>query len=381
MPDYKAAAKGSLPGEPPKKIGRPKGSKNGAKKEKSELTYTCCCCSKEYKELQGNFVTSSSPLFVGWGGYVPFCRECIAKYYMNIVLPAVDGDEKRAVEHICGICDWYYDDDLFDLAVKIKQGYIEKGTAGTPLPIVYGQRKNMTQWVKRGKTYLDTVRQRWAAGRIVQSHDDLDGNPNDPNSRRDSVDEEDVWFFGPGYSPAEYRYLREQYADWCERYDCQLKAQEEIFKMLAIAQLNVQKAQQAGESKKATEAIKTLQELMNTAKIQPKQKDSAALTEQNTFGTLIRQWENEKPIPEPAPEWRDVDNIKRYIGAYFLGHLCKMFKIDNEWSQIYEEEMAENTAERPRDIQKTDSDGDRLSTRERMSQMRSKNSSHILDES
>ena len=149
--------------------------------------------------------------------------------------------------------------------------------------------------------------------------------------------------------------------------------------MLSIAQLNVQKAQQAGEAKKATEAIRTLQDLMSTAKIQPKQKDSAALTEQNTFGTLIRQWENEKPIPEPAPEWRDVDNIKRYIGAYFLGHLCKMFKIDNEWSQIYEEEMAENTAERPRDTAKADSDANELTTKERMAQMRAKNSSRVED--
>ena len=150
--------------------------------------------------------------------------------------------------------------------------------------------------------------------------------------------------------------------------------------MLAIAQLNVQKAQQAGESKKATEAIKTLQELMSTAKIQPRQKDSAALTEQNTFGTLIRQWENERPIPEPAPEWRDVDNIKRYIGAYFLGHLCKMFKIDNEWSQIYEEEMAQYTVERPRDSDTVSSSGAEISSKERLAQMRAKNTARPEDE-
>ena len=143
--------------------------------------------------------------------------------------------------------------------------------------------------------------------------------------------------------------------------------------MLSIAQLNVQKAQQAGEAKKATEAIRTLQDLMSTAKIQPKQKDSAALTEQNTFGTLIRQWENEKPIPEPAPEWRDVDNIKRYIGAYFLGHLCKMFKIDNDWSQIYDEEMAQHTVERPRDAVPAGGASQEMSSKERLAQMRAKN--------
>lgn len=394
MPDYSAMSKGLLPGEevPQKRKGRPplprdrngniirtgdkkkKISKPTSKDNQGPLEWSpmCACCGKTYSEWKTNFVTSSSPLYMATGGYIPICRDCLARYYQNVILPAVDDDEKTAVETFCSLCDWYYDDDILNVAVQINEQHRQAGNK-TPVAITYGQRRNMTNWVKRGTTYLDTVRRRWEANKVVQNREDLEGG------KHEEIDEEDVWFFGPGYTASEYRYLREQYGDWCERYDCQLKAQEEIFKMLSIAQLNVQKAQQAGEAKKATEAIRTLQDLMSTAKIQPKQKDSAALTEQNTFGTLIRQWENEKPIPEPAPEWRDVDNIKRYIGAYFLGHLCKMFKIDNEWSQIYEEEMAENTAERPRDTAKADSDANELTTKERMAQMRAKNSSRVED--
>lgn len=356
MPDYKGITATSLPGQKDqkKKRGRPKLPRDSKgkcihvpKNESETPMVYCTCCGKPYDSKEKNFITTSSPLFIANNGYYPVCRDCMARYYVNVVLPAVDGDERRAVEVICGLCDWYFCDDLLDLAVKIAEGYREKGNK-TPLAIFYGQRRNMTNFKKRGTTYLDTVKQRWEAGKIIKSHEDLKVDPNDPDSRREEVSEEDVWFFGPGYTAAQYRYLREQYEDWCQRYDCQSKAQEEIFKTLAIAQLNVQIAQQEGNQKRTTEAIKTLQDLMDTAKIKPKQNDDDSLVDQNTFGTLIQKWENEEPIPEPKEEWQDVDGIRKYVGAWLFGHLAKMFKLDNEWSQMYEEEVGKYTVTPPK---------------------------------
>lgn len=353
--------------EPPKKIGRPPGSKNkkkGAKKlprdkagipiskpkELAEVTWRCCCCGTEYPRLEGNFVTSNSELFRGWGGYAPFCRLCVARYYNDVALPAFDGTEAKAVEHMCGLLDWYYDDELIDMANKLTETFSKRNKSGetnVPMIITYGTRKNMTQFARRGTTFLDNLVKRWKDSLVVRTADDVVNlELNVPKGLE--VNEDDVWFFGSGYTPMQYKYLREQYDDWCDRYDCQSKAQEEIFKSIVIAQLNVQKAQLDGDQKRWTDATKTLQDLMNTAKIQPKQRDDSALVEQNTFGTLIKRWEEEKPIPEPAEEWRDVDNIKHYIGAYFLGHLSKMFKLDNEWSDIYEEEIRKHTVQPPR---------------------------------
>lgn len=349
MPDYKKITDTSLPGQPAKKRGRPKlprdSKGNAIHQAKEKHTFFCLCCGKPYETQEKEFVTTTSPLFLANGGYYPVCRECLAKYYLNVVMPAVDGDEKRAVEVMCGLCDWYFDNDLLEMASKITDGYRENGNK-TPLPITYGSRRNMPQFKRRGITYLDTVKQRWNASKVVKSHDEV-LDPNDPDSRREEVSEEDVWFFGPGYTAGQYKYLREQYEDWCQRYDCQSKAQEEIFKTLAIAQLNVQMAQQDGNPKRTTEAIKTLQDLMDTAKIKPKQKDDDSLVEQNTFGTLIQKWENEEPIPEPREEWKDVDGIRKYIGTFFFGHLAKMFRLDNDWASMYDEEIAKYTVTKP----------------------------------
>ena len=251
MPDYKKITDTSLPGQPAKKRGRPKlprdSKGNAIHQAKEKHTFFCLCCGKPYETQEKEFVTTPSPLFLANGGYYPVCRECLAKYYLNVVMPAVDGDEKRAVEVMCGLCDWYFDNDLLEMASKITDGYRENGNK-TPLPITYGSRRNMPQFKRRGITYLDTVKQRWNASKVVKSHDEV-LDPNDPDSRREEVSEEDVWFFGPGYTAGQYKYLREQYEDWCQRYDCQSKAQEEIFKTLAIAQLNVQMAQQEGNQR------------------------------------------------------------------------------------------------------------------------------------
>ena len=71
------------------------------------------------------------------------------------------------------------------------------------------------------------------------------------------------------------------------------------------------------------------------------------LADTNTFGTLIKKWEDEHPIPEPAPEWKDVDGIRKYINTWFLGHLCKMFRIENDVTAEYDEELAKYTVEVP----------------------------------
>ena len=66
-----------------------------------------------------------------------------------------------------------------------------------------------------------------------------------------------------------------------------------------------------------------------------------------SFGSLIRKWEDEKPIPEAKPEWKDVDGIRRYISVYFYGHLSKMFGFRNDWAKLYDEEIAKYTVKKP----------------------------------
>lgn len=98
---------------------------------------------------------------------------------------------------------------------------------------------------------------------------------------------------------------------------------------------------------KLVDALKVFQDLLGTANLKPSQNSDNSMVEQNTFGTLIKKWENTRPISEPLPEWQDVDGIRKYITVYFLGHFCKMLGIRNKYSAAYEEEMAKYRVEMP----------------------------------
>lgn len=129
--------------------------------------------------------------------------------------------------------------------------------------------------------------------------------------------------FGSGYSDAEYMWLENEYQDWVQRYPCDTKAQEILFQRICCNELLATQAQKLGQP--TDKFDKNITDLMAAANIKPSQSNSNALTEAKTFGQLIDKWEQEKPIPEPEPEFKDVDKIGWYIKVFFAGCLSKMF--------------------------------------------------------
>lgn len=304
--------------------------------EDGQQGYRCTSCGKVYNSQAKNFSASNSPLYAGNNGYITVCRSCLEKYYKRLV-EAFDGNEEKAIDRCCQVFDWYYSDEAAAMTKKLAADKTRIG--------LYPSKINMIQVREKGTTYLDTIAQRNSA--VIHSVDDLQYMPAHEEDGESVNLEECLAFFGSGYTPEEYVYLSEQYSDWTTRYECNSKAQEEVFKNLSVQQLVVQRTQRKGSAKEVADAIKTLQELLGTANIKPSQNNDNALAEQNTFGTLIKKWENEKPIPEPSPEWEDVDGIKKYIQVWFVGHLCKMFKIKNKYSDMYEREIAKYTVSPP----------------------------------
>ena len=72
-------------------------------------------------------------------------------------------------------------------------------------------------------------------------------------------------------------------------------------------------------------------------------------SEQVTFGTLIKKYENEEPIPEPLESWTNADWIRKYVVVWFLGHMCKMMGINNPYADEYEEEIKKYTVSQMED--------------------------------
>ncbi len=345
-------------------------------------TYRCTCCGNYYTAQRGNFLSSYSSLYAGWGGFFPVCKSCLSKYYDWLLADICDGDEAKAVRRMLQLFDLPFDNAVYAKALAaaetpfmVVSTYIQRltGTAlrkhnATYANTMYEEHKaaaeeaaSFEQWKSDYEQYtlddayakaqaeIDELKaeiERLRAGVSDEMSDDaLDENePNEPE-----IDEEHLremaQRFGAGFSNADYEYLQAQYEDWIDCYPCETKIQEELFKNISLAQLNIIKAQHSdnGDVAKATKAFNDLVLLANIA---PKQQKDV-LSEADTFGTLIERWEKEEPIPEPDPAWADVDGIKRNISTWFFGHLCKMFKIENDWAQMYEDEIAPYTAHPP----------------------------------
>ena len=151
--------------------------------------------------------------------------------------------------------------------------------------------------------------------------------------------------FGTEYSLADLHFLETQYEDWVSRYACESKAQELLFQRIAHTQLAIEKAQRAG--KDTDKLDKTLQDLMGSNAIKPASSNSNALTEAKTFGQLIQKWESEEPIPQPDPEFQDIDKMGLWVDVFFKGHLSKMMGLKNAFSSLYEKFIHKYTVTKP----------------------------------
>lgn len=284
--------------------------------------YVCSMCGEHYTKQDNNFPASQSPLYINNNAKLPVCYNCIESLFDKYA--AELGGERNAIKRLCMKFDIYYSDALFD---TVRNSRVSKTLIRS-----YVSRSGMIQY--KGKTFDTSLKE--MAGDDAFKFDELN---------EDDIPREVLERFGRGFTPEDYIFLQNEYEDWVSRYECETKAQETIFVNLSYAQLNVRKAQKSGV--KVAEAIKTFQDLLGTANIKPSQRESAILADQNTFGTLIKKWEDEKPIPEPDPRFKDCDGIVRYISIFFLGHLCKMLGLKNTYSRMYEEEMNKYRVERP----------------------------------
>lgn len=151
--------------------------------------------------------------------------------------------------------------------------------------------------------------------------------------------------FGNDFTDEDLMFLETEYQDWVSRYDCNTKAQETIFERLAFKKWEINKATKSGASTKDLD--RTYQDLLSSINILPRQSAANGISDSLTFGQLIEKWEDEKPIPEPSDEFKDVDGIGKYIRVWFKGHLARALGLDNGYSKEYDDYVEQYTVKKP----------------------------------
>ena len=263
----------------------------------------------------------------------PICKECLKQKALQ---RSADGNSHETVESVKAtlhLIDRPYIEKFY---LSIVDG-IEKGTGKYKKESAFGAYMTALQSLPqyKGKRWKDSI--------FTEAESSSDGDDGiNENSRLVKAARKR---FGQDFELGDLCYLETQYEDWVSRYECQTKAQEELFERLSFKKWEIMKATKNGDS---TEKLdKTYQELLNTANITPKQTGMDTFADAQTLGTLIQKWEETRPLPEIDPELQDVDKIGLYIDAFFRGHTSKMLGIKNKFSNIYEKVMSKYTVKPP----------------------------------
>lgn len=147
-------------------------------------------------------------------------------------------------------------------------------------------------------------------------------------------------FWGEGMDEKDYQFLIEQWLEYESEYDLETKAMKTYVKEICLTQLDIRKARENGDP--TDKLMKQMNDLFASAALKPAQ-DTAADGNQETFGTMLRRFEKERPIPQPSEDLADVDNIGKYINTWFTDPMARSLGFSNEFAESAEKEIEKYT--------------------------------------
>jgi hypothetical protein len=187
-------------------------------------------------------------------------------------------------------------------------------------------------WSSRDK---DTGSQQTAE---TQTRDDAD---------MDDIPKDSVSYWGPGFDPEMYQYLDQRRLYWENSLpdaNCIDASVEVLIRQICLMEMDIMRDRAGGRP--VDKLVGMLDKLVNSLNQRiGKDGDGSAAFDKTPFGVWIDRYENQRPIPEADPEFKDVDGIVRYVTTWFLGHLCKMLGIRNTYCKLYEDALREQQLE------------------------------------
>lgn len=269
-------------------------------------------------------------------GYFYICKNCVQ---MMVEQRRSSRDEpketKESVQFVLRLMNRPYIDELYDSCVKSAIDATKEKVRFSPFASYIPMIKTLQQY--KDKRWDDSVfgEDHMKNGNVVVTEEAKENvrKLNKARKRFGKFPDEDLLF------------LEEQYEDWVSRYECNTKSTEEIFKRICFNQLENYKARLRGDSVKEND--KSFQDLLTTQNISPRQNSSDPLSDAQTFGTLIKKYEETRPLPDIDPALKDQDKIGLYIDTFYRGHMAKMLGLKNGFTNIYDKVMSKYTVKPP----------------------------------
>lgn len=280
-------------------------------------------------------------------GRYPICKRCLQ---MMVEQRKNDKEEpnetKESVQRVLRLMNRIYDEGFYEDCVKGALDGVKEKNRSSPFATYITAIQSLPNW----RNPLTGSPKGWEDSVFLEGNEKTEEEINE-NSRIIKAARKR---FGNEYSLSELHFLETQYEDWVSRYECQTKAQEEIFERLCWKKLEIMRATKNSQPTKDLD--KTYTDLLATANITPRQSGMDTFADAQTLGTLIQKYEETRPLPEIDEELNDIDKIGLYIDTFYRGHAAKMLGLKNPFTNIYEKVMSKYTVKPPEYEDEVDSE-------------------------
>lgn len=277
----------------------------------------CVVCEKE-KYITRDFYVSHSIIWGKATGKLPVCKDCIIDLYDYYQKERRLG-MRATIISICRKFDMFFSDDIYNASIEEA-----KKKSGVPIISIYISKLNLIMSNKNdSKSFEDSELSELGASNFKS---DLNEGMDLTTEQRNKL----VKFWGKDVFETEEDLIRLQdmYENFLKNYSNDY-VKRELFKLLSIEYLRLEKTKNAKDRKEITGIIMTLTDKAN---ISPKD------TEQNKqeddlkiLGLKVRQIESEEPVDYDVKDkalYKDYRSYKKYIEEYFVKPVKKAFGVE-----------------------------------------------------
>lgn len=248
--------------------------------------------------------------------HLSVCKDCVNDIYDHYF--ALHNRIDSALEYTCRDLDVRFTEE----ALEHTQTHIGKITKrGIEPNRIFGYYKSKLESTVQANIQIDSFR-------YHDSDRFQDENWRDYESFKITPEIREFW--GKHLPAEDIEYLESEKPHWFDRYKCDTRGEEILFKQICFQLLEIKKAREGGASaKEIKDLLGTLQQLMDSANVKPK--DAKALSDSenvDSYGMRIRDIEMYEPAEyfEDKNLYRDFSNIEVYFRNWVVRPLKNLLK-------------------------------------------------------
>lgn len=304
----------------------------------TKQSFQCIACKSNFTKQRNNFPASQSSLYAGNNFYLPWCWRCIDGFYRRY-RDECGLSEEETIKRLCSKFDIYWQKELYlkmPSAVSTTQSRMR----------TYIGKTYLTQYA--GKTYDNTIAEEAAAALLSVSKQE----PEETQEQKREVPRKLIDFWGRDFDPDDYFDLQASYERLTAGKAIDDPATQMLVKQACLSEIEIAALKREGKpyEKQQASLINTLGSL-NLKPSQIKEAEKNSGLDNLPLGLGIMRWEQTRPIPDPDPDWQDVDNIRGNMLTWYTGASLKMIGVkDAPYAELFDEAIGKYTVQRPDEL-------------------------------